>query len=104
MDKRNGYTLKLGYLLFFPFLLCVGCEFMIVYDGRGKHTDFGLVDPVADSPSLDGIASEPGCGADNKPFAGLLNVVFVVLGFMSYFASECVVNRYQLQQHMTLHT
>ena len=45
------------------------------------------------SPSLDGTPSDPGCGADNKPFTGLFNVSEVTLGLMSYFASEYVVNR-----------
>ena len=58
---------------------------------EGKHTDFGVPDGP-DSPSLDGTPSDPGCGADNKPFAGLLNVFEVILGLMLYFASEYAVN------------
>ena len=70
-----------------------------------QHTDFGVADPVADpSPSLDGTPSGPGCGADSKPFAGLINVFEVILGLMSYFASAYVVNRQKVQQHTIFHT
>ena len=48
-----------------------------------------MPDPVPDpSPSLDRTTSDPECGADNKPFAGLLCVFEVILGLMSYFVSE----------------
>jgi hypothetical protein len=93
IGRRNGYTLKhLGYFLFFPFLPYVGGEILVVYDRLGKRTDFEGPDP---SPSLDVTPSDPGTVGDNKPFAGLLEVSGMILGFIPNFASGYVVNRIQ---------
>jgi hypothetical protein len=91
MRSKTGYTLKyLGYFLFFPFFPYVDGEILVVCDRQGKRTDFEATEP---SPSLDVTPSDPGTGADNKPFVGLLRVSEMFLGLISYFASGHIVNR-----------